>query len=59
MALFKYFDKVKSDNLPDPHGPLARTVPSNSIAAANSEIRAVLESKPSGGQDEGTLCQVC
>ena len=53
MALFRYFDKAKKDNLPDPRGPLVRTVPSSSIAAANSEVRAVLESLPSGGKKRG------
>ena len=38
MALFCYFKK----DLPDPHGPLAKSVPSSSIAAANSEVRSVL-----------------
>ena len=31
MALFRYFKREKG-NLPDPHGPLARSVPSTSIA---------------------------
>ena len=39
MALFRYFKREKG-NLPDPHGPLARSVPSTSIAAANSEVCA-------------------
>ena len=30
--------------LPDHHGPLAQSVPSTSIAAANSEVRSVIES---------------
>ena len=33
MALFCYFKREKG-NLPDPNGPLARSVPSTSIAAA-------------------------
>ena len=36
MALFHYFKREKG-NLPDPHGSLARSVPSTLIAAANSE----------------------
>ena len=39
MALFRYFEK-KKDNLPNPNGPLAKAMPSTSIAAANSEVRA-------------------
>ena len=41
MALFRYF----KNNLPDPHGPSAQSVPSTSIAAANSEVRSVIESE--------------
>ena len=43
MALFRYFKKEK-DNLPDSHGSLAQSVPSTSIAAANSEVRSVIVS---------------
>ena len=44
MALFRYFKREKN-NLPDPYGPLAQSVPSTSIAAANSEVLSVIESK--------------
>ena len=44
MALFRYFKREKN-NLPDPHGPLAQSVPSTSIEAANSEVRSVIESQ--------------
>ena len=37
MALFRYFKREKG-NLPDPHDPLAQSVPLISIAAANSEV---------------------
>ena len=43
-ALFRYFKREKN-NLPYPHGPLAQSVPSTSIAAANSEVRSVIESQ--------------
>ena len=42
MALFRYFKREKG-NLPDPHGPLARSVPSTSIAAANSEVSTAID----------------
>ena len=42
MALYLYF---KKKNLPDPNGPLAQSVPSISIEAANSNIRSVIESR--------------
>ena len=43
MALFRYFKK-ENTKLPDPHGPLAQSVPSTSIEAVNSEVRSVIES---------------
>ena len=59
MALFCYFKKKgKSEKLPDPHGPLAQSVPSTAIAAANSEVRSTIESKNSkkkGASMENTL----
>ena len=33
--------------MPDPHGPLAQSVPSTVIAAANSEVRSTIEAKNS------------
>ena len=42
MALFRYFKKEKG-NFPDPHGSLAQSVLSTSIAAANSEVHAVID----------------
>ena len=42
MALFRYFKREKG-NLPDPHGPLARSVPSTSIAVANSEVSTAID----------------
>ena len=41
MAFFRHFKK--ESNLPNPHGPLAQSVPSTSIAAANLEVRAVID----------------
>ena len=46
MALFRYFKKEKG-NLPDPDGPLAKSVPSTAIAAANSEVSAVMHTTSS------------
>ena len=40
MALYLYF-KIK-ENLPDPNGPLAQSVPSSE--AANSSVQSVIES---------------
>ena len=37
MALFRYFKREKG-NLPDPHGPLARSVPSTSIASTKMGV---------------------
>ena len=42
MVLYLYFKK--KENLPDPNGPLAQSVLSSSIEAANSNIRSVIES---------------
>ena len=36
MALLKYF--APSKNVPDPNGPLSRTVPATAIAAANMAV---------------------
>ena len=48
MSLFKYFSKVQT-SLPDPSGPLVRSVPKSSILAANAKVRQLVESesKPS------------
>ena len=59
MALFRYFKKEKG-NSPNPHGPLAQSVPSTSIAAANSEVGTVIDtmsshnSKKRGSYDKYT-----
>ena len=37
MALLKYFAQSKK-NLPDPNGPLSRTVPATAIVAANMAV---------------------
>ena len=44
MALYKYF-KSDKDTLPDPHGPLASTVPSATIQAANKAVKRVLDAE--------------
>ena len=38
MALYKYFTTTK-DKLPDPRGPLSKTIPATYIASANVEVR--------------------
>ena len=47
MALLKYFKRETSENngLPDPSGPLTKSVPSTSIAAANLNVRSIIESQ--------------
>ena len=46
MALLKYFKQVDSKEeggtLPDPAGPLSKTVPSTSIEEANKEVTVAL-----------------
>ena len=54
MALYKYF-KSDKDTLPDPHGPLASTVPSATIQAANKAVKRVLDAK---SKDEARSGQV-
>ena len=41
MSLLKYFQP--SPALPKPQGPLSKVMPSSSIAAANEEVKRVLE----------------
>ena len=55
MALFRYFERAKKEDLPDPQGTLSKLIPSSSIAAANSKVQIVLESGtfPSGGKKRG------
>ena len=52
MALFRYFKREKG-NLPDPHGPLARSVPSTSIAAANSEVSTAIDTASRNSAQNG------
>ena len=40
MALLKYFAQAK-ENLPEPNGPLSRTVPATAIAAVNMAVSKV------------------
>ena len=42
MSLLTYF-KVAKQTLPKPDGPLSTTVPSSSIAAANKEVKQLLD----------------
>ena len=53
MALFRYF-KRQNTELPDPHGPLAQSVPSSAIVAANSKVISVMESGASAGLNSHT-----
>ena len=48
MSLLRYF-KASSDTtkLPDPRGPLSKTVPSSSIESANTEMKRVIETEES------------
>ena len=49
MALYRYFCSANDDRkLPDPRGPLSKTIPSSAIASANFEIKALTQSE--GGQ---------
>ena len=41
MTLYKYF--AIKDKLPSPNGPLSVSVPSSSIAAANAEVRKIVD----------------
>ena len=41
MALLKYFKK--NSVLPDPNGPLSRSLPSSSISAANKAVKPLLD----------------
>ena len=46
MALYRYFCSANDDRkLPDPRGPLSKTIPSSAIASANSEIKALTQSE--------------
>ena len=43
MALYRYFKASQDTKLPDPQGPLLKEVPSTAIAAANNEVKHVVE----------------
>ena len=53
MDLFRYF-KRQNTELPDPHDPLAQSVLSSAIVAANSKVISVMESGASVGLDSHT-----
>ena len=38
MALYRYYQPVCGDNLPDPKGPLSTTIPRQAIAEANKQV---------------------
>ena len=42
MALYRYF-KLVSKSLPDPEGPLSKTLPSATIKAANEAVLVTLQ----------------
>ena len=46
MSLLKYFQK--NPTLPKPDGPLSSVVPSSTIAAANKEVKQVLDYPKNG-----------
>ena len=57
-GILKYFSIVdKRKRLPDPAGPLSRTIPSSSIAACNKEVEAVLENGRHSGV-KGPYCKL-
>lgn len=45
MALYRYFKSSADTVLPDPLGPLSKTVPSTAIVSANEEVRQVLNAQ--------------
>ena len=46
MALFCYFSKAsKVEKVPDPHGALAKDIPSSAISSAKTEVQQVLQFK--------------
>ena len=54
MSLLRYFKSSSDTKLPDPRGPLSTTVPSSSIAAANAEVKRVIETEEnSDGRKRG------
>ena len=50
MALLKYFKKTtrtaERTTLPNPEGPLSDLMPSSAIAAANSEVKDLVDVGP-------------
>ena len=43
MAFYRYFCSANDDRkLPDARGPLCKTVPSSTIASANSDIKVLI-----------------
>ena len=58
MSLYRYFKVNK--NLPDPSGPLSKTVPSSSIEAANAKVSVPLTEpqNPEKWLEEAHACMV-
>jgi len=53
MSLLDYFRLKRCGSLPNARGPLSNRISSTVIASANSEVRAVLNGKPSQGSRKG------
>ena len=55
MSLLRYF-KASSNTtkLPDPRGPLSKTVPSSSIESAYTEVKRVIETEESSDRRKET-----
>ena len=50
IALLKYLCKTNSDQLPNPFGPLSSSIPSQTIAESNKQIREVLQKDKKRGE---------
>ena len=45
MPLYRYYQPVCGDNLPDPKGPLSATIPRQAIAEVNKQVQKATNSK--------------
>ena len=45
--LYRYYQPVRGDNLPDPKGPLSATIPRQAIAEANKQVQEAVNEKAS------------
>ena len=50
MALFKYFKKVPALDVPDPSGTLSSIMPTETIIAANKQVRVIEQAKRTGSK---------